>query len=234
MKKLRSNARITELNSTADSLVRLYKSYSVVAEDEYLKDVMGETENLSSRITTAIKRDRIASTLSAADSKRDSNIRAIGTLLKGYSVFPNDLKKSAAERLLATFGKYKGITSESYANKTSLIASMLEDYASDSLKGQVDLLDGISTLLSNLRSAQNEFNSANDEFTAASATKSESASSLKKPLLNAINNKLVPYLTAMSLSNDEMYGEFSVKADAEIERVNAAVAKRCKPTSQES
>ena len=47
------------------------------------------------------------------------------------------------------------------------------------------------------------------------------------PLLAAINEKLVPYVTAMGAINAE-YADFAAKADAEISKANASVAKKAK------
>ena len=231
MKKLKSTARVTELDTVSDVLVRLYKADTAVAGDNYLKGVMAEVGEYSDKITSAIKSDKTASTLDAADAKRDEIIRSLGTLLNGYAVIPVADKKAAAEKLLAVFGKYKGITGESYANESSLVESMLEDFAADSLADSIKALEGVSSYLADLRAAQDEFNKANDEFTAASTNKGESATSLKKPLLSAINDKLVPYLTAMNLANKAVYGDFATKAEAEIEKVNASVMKRGKTTA---
>ena len=228
MKKLKSTARVTELDTVSDVIVRLYKGDSAVSGDEYLKGVLDEIESLSEKITVAIKSDKTASNLDTADTKRDELIRTLGTLLNGYAVIPVAEKKAAAEKLLAVFGKYKGITGESYANESPLIESMLGDFASDSLAPSIKALEGVSSLLTDLRAAQDEFNKANDDFTAANASKGESATSLKKPLLSAINDRLVPYLTAMNLANKATYGDFSAKVEAEIEKVNASVMKRWK------
>lgn len=229
MKKLKTTVRVTELDTVSDVIVRLYKADSAVAADEHLKAVMAEVEDLSARITTAIKSDRTVSTLDTADARRDEIIRSLGALLNGYAVIPVAEKKAAAERLLATFGKYKGITGESYANESSLVESMLEDFADGALADAVAALEGVSTYLADLRAAQDDFNRANDEFTAATASRGESATAVKKPLLSAINDKLVPYLTAMSIAGKGEYAGFIAKTDAEIEKMNAAVAKRLKP-----
>ena len=213
------------------ALVRLYKADSAVSADDYLKGVMAEVEDLSARITTAIKSDKTASTLDAADAKRDEVIRSLGTLLNGYAVIPVADKKAAAEKLLATFSKYKGIASQSYANESSLIESLLEDFAADSLADSIKALDGVSSYIADLRTAQDEFNKANDEYTAATVGKGECATSLKKPLLAAINDKLVPYLTAMAVAAKATYAVFATKAEAEIEKTNAAVAKRTKSSA---
>ncbi len=228
MKKIRTTVRVTELDTISDVLLRLYKADSSIASDDYLKSTMAEIESLSERITIAIKADKIASTLDEADVKRDEIIRSLGTLLNGYAVIPIAEKKAAAEKLLAVFDKYKGITAESYANESSFIESMLKDYAASELADSIKALDGVGSYISNLRTAQDEFNKANDEFTASNVSKNESASALKKPLLSAINDKLVAYLTAMNLVNAAVYGDFVSKAEAEIEKMNASVAKRGK------
>lgn len=228
MKKIRTTVRITELDTISDIIIRLYKADSGIASDDYLKSTMAEIESLSERITIAIKADKIASTLDEADVKRDEIIRSLGTLLNGYSVIPIAEKKAAAEKLLAVFDKYKGITAESYANESSFIESMLKDYAASELADSIKALDGVGSYISDLRAAQDEFNKANDEFTASNVNKNESASALKKPLLSAINDKLVAYLTAMNLVNAAVYGDFVSKAESEIEKMNNSVAKRGK------
>lgn len=228
MKKIRTTVRVTELDTISDIIIRLYKADSGIAGDDYLKSTMAEIESLSERITIAIKADKIASTLDEADVKRDEIIRSLGTLLNGYSVIPIAEKKAAAEKLLAVFDKYKGITAESYANESSFIESMLKDYAASELADSIKALDGVGSYISDLRAAQDEFNKANDEFTASNVNKNESASALKKPLLSAINDKLVAYLTAMNLVNAAVYGDFVSKAESEIEKMNNSVAKRGK------
>lgn len=228
MKKIRTTVRVTELDTISDVLLRLYKADSSIASDDYLKSTMAEIESLSERITIAIKADKIASTLDEADVKRDEIIRSLGTLLNGYSVIPIAEKKAAAEKLLAVFDKYKGITAESYANESSFIESMLKDYAASELADSIKALDGVGSYISDLRTAQDEFNKANDEFTASNVNKNECASALKKPLLSVINDKLVAYLTAMNLVNAAVYGDFVSKAESEIEKMNNSVAKRGK------
>lgn len=79
-----------------------------------------------------------------------------------------------------------------------------------------------------IRSAQDSFVKASDEYNAASAIKTESASSLKKPLLSAINDKLIPYITAMKMANSAVYADFATKAEGEVKRVNEIVLRRGK------
>ncbi len=230
MKRVKVDVRITEADTVSDALVRIYKEAAArdgaVANDGALAAIMGEVESLSAKITTAIRADKVSRSLDDADARRDEVIRQLGTLLAGYGAIPVAAKKAAAEKLLAAYDKYgKSIAGESYARESSLIESMLEDFAADALADSVAALDGVGELIASLRAAQDDFNKANDSATAALTAKGESAYALKKPLLGAINDKLVPYLTAMCAVS-AAHAEFAAKADIEIAKANASVAKK--------
>ncbi len=226
MNKVISKVRVTEVDGLSDALVRLYKADEGVSSDVFLKSVMDEIEKLSVSITTAIKQDKVLSNLEEADGVRDEAVKNLSTLLDGYSVFPVAAKKEAAKKLKAVFDKYgKSITTANYVSESSLIESLLEDFSKEEA---VSLLDGIKEILEQIRSAQDAFVKASDEYNAASTVKTESASSLKKPLLSAINDKLIPYITAMQMANSALYGDFATKAEGEVKRVNEIVLRRGK------
>ena len=226
MKKVRGDVRVTVADTVSDALVRLYKETAAkdgaLAKDAALGTIMGDVERLSADITTAIKADKVSTSLEDADSKRDGIISSLFTLLAGYGAIPIAEKKAAAEKLLAVTGKYKGIANEAYARESSLIESMLGDLAAEGLADAIALLEGVGDLIASLRAAQDDFNAANDAATAALTEKGESAYAIKKPLLAAINEKLVPYITAMSAVNAE-YADFGNTADVEISKANASV-----------
>ena len=230
MKKVRPSVRITDADTVSDALVRLYKDAAAkkgaIGKDTALAAIMGEVEKLSADITTAIKKDKVSTSLEEADAKRDEIIRQLGTLLTGYGAIPLADKKAAAEKLLTVYNKYgKSIATETYARESSLIESMLEDFAAENLASSITLLDGVGDLIGGLRSAQDEFNKTNDSATAALTAKGESAYSVKKPLLAAINEKLVPYITAMGAVSAE-YADLGTRADVEIAKANASVARK--------
>ena len=134
---------------------------------------------------------------------------------------------SGLQKLKAVFDKYrKSIITANYVSESSLIESLLEDFSKE--EETVSLLDGIKEILEQIRSAQDSFVKASDEYNAASTVKTESASSLKKPLLSAINDKLIPYITAMKMANSAVYADFATKAEGEIKRVNEIVLRRGK------
>lgn len=227
MNKVISKVRVTEVDGLSDALVRLYKADEGVSSDAFLKSVMDEIEKLSVSITTAIKQDKVLSNLEEADGVRDEAVKNLSTLLDGYEVFPVAAKKEAAKKLKAVFDKYgKSITTANYVSESSLIESLLEDFSKE--EEAVSLLDGIKEILEQIRSAQDAFVKASDEYNAASTVKTESASSLKKPLLSAINDKLIPYITAMQMANSAVYADFATKAEGEIKRVNEIVLRRGK------
>lgn len=227
MNKVISKVRVTEVDGLSDALVRLYKADEGVSSDVFLKSVMDEIEKLSVSITTAIKQDKVLSNLEEADGVRDEAVKNLSTLLDGYEVFPVAAKKEAAKKLKAVFDKYrKSITTANYVSESSLIESLLEDFSNE--EETVGALDGVKEILEQIRSAQDSFVKASDEYNAASTVKTESASSLKKPLLSAINDKLIPYITAMKMANSAVYADFATKAEGEIKRVNEIVLRRGK------
>lgn len=230
MNKINANIRVTELDGLSDTLVRLYKSESSVAKDAFIAATMAEIERLSADITTAILQDKAVSNLDTADAERDSAITALGKVLAGYAAFPIPAKKSAAEPLLAVYEKYSkaGITRASYISESSMVESMLEDYAAPTLAENIAALEGVAEAVAAIRAAQDAFTTASDAYTAASGSKGASASTFKKPLLSAINEKLVPYLTAMQISANEECASFSAGVEAEIARINDTITKRGK------
>lgn len=236
MNKIISKIRVAELDTLSDVLVRLYKdscaAENAVSKDANLSLIMAEAEKLSADITTAIKSERVSSTLDEADIARDEIIRNLGDALTGYAAIPVAAKKSAAQNLLAVFGKYgRQITQKNFAEESSLIESLLEDFGAESLKADVAALDGVGELVSELRAAQDSFNKANDDYTHASVNRGESATSVKKSLISVLNDKLVPYLSAVAPLAD--YKDFASKCEAEIAKANATVNGRNKTAKSE-
>ncbi len=221
MTKLSSRLRITETDSASDALVRLFKAAGL--KDEFLCGAFAELEALSARLTTAIRQDTVSSRLDEKDAARDSAVRDLGTLIQGYTAIPVAEKKAAAQKLDAVLSKYgKKIVNETYASESSLIESLLEDLGA--LEAETTLLEGVAALVAGLRTAQDEFNAANDDFTAAKGARSESASQVKKELVALVNLKIVPYLSAVGVS--DAYKDFAAKVEAEIVRANNAADRR--------
>ncbi len=232
MKKINSSLRVTELDTLSDIIVRLYKDAakvegSAVATDANLSSIMTEVEKLSTEITSAIKKDKISLSLDEKDIVRDEVVRSLGDVLTGYAALPIPGKKESASKLLALYAKYgKQITSKSYAEESSLIESMIDDFSAEALKTDIASLEGLPDLLSSLRGAQDDFNMAYDEAVSANAEKGNSATDVKKTLLSIMNYKFIPYITAVSMLDS--YKDFASKCETEINKANANVSSRSK------
>ena len=235
MKKLRSQIRVTEIDGFSDSLIRNFKADAKAQADAFLKSLMDELESLSGQITVAILQDKIVSTLDSADDARDEAIRTLGTMLAAYSVFPIESKRESAAPLKAVYDKYAkaGIVTANYNSESSMIESMLQDFASENLSESIKSLDGVAEAIAAIRSAQDAFTKANDDYVKASTNKSDSASSFKKPIVLLVNERLIPYLDAMTIAKNENCQNFTKSVEAEISRANEAVAKRTKKPAVE-
>lgn len=231
MKKINATARITEIGSFSDVIVRLFKNEidasSDVSNDTFLIDVFAELEMLSVNLTTTIKTDKILSNLDVADADRDDMIRRLNVALSGYEVLPFPAYQQAASNLLPIMAKYKGIMGESYLSESILIKSMLNDLRSLEAIDAISALPGIAELVQMLTEAQNRFDQTYDDYNAACINKSGSASSLKKPMLSLINDRIIPYLNVMSVSKPT-YAEFIAKFESNVNRTNMMVLKRRK------
>lgn len=230
MNKVVNNVRVAELDGLSDTIVRLYRDNPAAARDAFVAATMGEVERLSADITTAILRDKARSTLQDADKARDKAITALGKALAGYAAIPLPAKQAAAAPLLAVYEKYAraGITTANYLSASAMTESLLEDLADESLAGKTAALEGVAEAIAAIRAAQDDFTAANDSYVAASKSRGATATDIKKPLLSAINEKLLPYLTAMRLADNADCAPFAAAVGTEIARLNESVARRSK------
>lgn len=235
MNKLKTAVRVTEIDGFSDTLVRVFKDDAAAQKDAFLKATMAELEALSAKITTAILQDKALSTLDEADSKRDDALRALGTGLAGYAALPIAAKKEAALPLKAVYDKYAkaGITRANYTSESSMIESLLEDLAASALAANIAALDGVSEAIAEVRATQDAFTKANDEYVAAKSDKNASASSFKKPILSLVNEKIVPYLDAMTIAQNAECAAFARATEEEIKRINSVIVARGKKGGEE-
>lgn len=227
MRKLVSTLRITELDTFLSTLLRLYAADEALCKDAFMASTMAELAPLSRQFTEAVKRERTGS-LAEADRVRDAVILDLGTLAEGYTAIPFEAQKAAAFAVKAVFDKYgKRIVSESYATESSLIESLLIDLSAPELAGMIAQLPGIAELIAALRRAQDDFNVAKDLQTERAASDdAPSATSLRKNLIAKVNDRLIPYLNAMAIANEAVFGAFIKQVEVEIGRANDTVSRR--------
>lgn len=231
MKKLLTTARITEVGDTAHRLVSLYKSTATLKDEAFLKPLFVEMEEKANALTEAVKRDAVISQLENADAKRDGAIRVLDRLLKGYKTIPLDTLKAYGVQLSAVFKKYgMKMTVENYSSQSNLIDSLLQDLSDSNKAAAIAALPGIAEAIDNIKTAQEEFVKIRANYDKGLAQKGskETATSLRKPLLELINNKLLTYLSAMKIANPTKYKVFSEDVAVIITSVNEAIKARKK------
>ena len=236
MNKLKTAIRNAEVDGLSDSIIRNFKADEKAQSDSFLKSALKELETLSAQITTAILQDKTLSTLDSTDGVRDEAVKTLGTVLAAYAVFPIASKKELSAPLKAIYDKYSkaGITTANYTSESSMIESMLQDFAADSLAENIKGLEGVAEAIDSIRTAQDDFTKANDEYVKASSNKAASASSFNKPIVSLVNDKLVPYLNAMVIAGNANCLDFAKSVEAEINRVNEAISKRGKNPAEKT
>lgn len=225
---LSPQSRITEVNSVSVKLGLTYTKQSLES-DSYLAGLFSYLHDKSDLLGVAINRSKAESNLDDKDIVRDDKVQALNYLLLGAMHNPNAEISASATKLYAIFVKY-GIKmiKESYLIESSLIESMLKDYADLSLQPDIAAVLGCAELIAGLQTAQNDFRTADtiwdEEKTKEDLT--QSASEIKKEVLTIINGKIVVYLKAMNQVNSELYAEFAKAVSDIINEVNQAVKRR--------
>lgn len=231
MNKINTSARVTELGDTALRLVELFKLTASLQSDQFLTDTFSEIEQKAQAMTTAVKSDHALSQLEEADAERDNAIRVLDKLLKGYENIPVEQLKNYAQQLVEIFKKYGvKITSENYASQSNLIASLLEDFLAENLTESVDGLAGMREAITEIQTKQQTFAQLRATYEKELATQKEkpTATSLRRPLIELTNKKLVPYLVAMNIAQPDLFKEFTAKAKEIINSTNEAIKARTK------
>lgn len=229
MNKINTSARVTELGDTALRLVELFKAIPSLQGDVFLTNTFSELERKAQAMTTAVKSDQVLSQLEEADAQRDNAIRILDKLLKGYENIPVEQLRNYAQKLVKIFRKYGvKITSENYASQSNLIVSMLEEFSAGDLNEAIDGLAGMREAIAELQTKQQAFAQLRATYEAELAIQKEkqSATSLRRPLIELVNKKLVPYLVAMKIAQPELFKEFVNKASEIVNSTNEAIKAR--------
>ena len=236
MNKLNTSVKVTELGDTALRLVKAFKAVVAVQNDAFLTKTFAEIEKQAIAMTAAVKSDQALSKLEEADAQRDQAIRVLDKLLKGYENIPLENLKTHAKKLAEIFKKYGvKITGENYASQSTLINSLLGDFSATELKPSIEALAGVKEALAEIQTKQNAFAALRSDYEKAQVSQKEksSATSLRKPLLELINKKAVPYLVAMSIAQPELFKNLTAEASEIITSTNEAIKARSKKEKKE-
>ena len=236
MNKLNTSVKVTELGDTALRLVKAFKAVVAVQNDAFLTKTFAEIEKQATVMTSAVKSDQALSKLEEADAQRDQAIRVLDKLLKGYENIPLENLKTHAKKLAEIFKKYGvKITGENYASQSTLINSLLGDFSATELKPSIEALAGVKEVLVEIQTKQDAFAALRSDYEKAQVSQKEksSATSLRKPLLELINIKVVPSLVAMSIAQPELFKNLTAEASEIITSTNEAIKARSKKEKKE-
>lgn len=229
MKKLTSQARVTEVDDTADRIIVKHNDDKKVADDAVISAIVKEITHYSDLVTEALKRGKLFSELEAADNVRDTKGRLLFDGVTGYAALPIPALSEPAKRILKILEKYGlGIFRENYAQESSHMEAMLLDLEAPAVAEDAKLLQGVPELIAAVGEAQTEFTKKRVAYEQAYAANENlpTATELKKPLLELINNKLIPYLEVMKGINAEKYGLFTDSVEKIIADTNDTVNRR--------
>ena len=236
MNKLNTSVKVTELGDTALRLVKAFKVVAAVQNDAFLTKTFAEIEKQATAMTSAVKSDQALSKLEEADAQRDQAIRVLDKLLKGYENIPLENLKTHAKKLAEIFKKYGvKMTGENYASQSTLINSLLGDFSATELKPSIEALAGVKEALAEIQTKQDAFAALRSDYEKAQVSQKEksSATSLRKPLLELINKKAVPYLVAMSVAQPELFKNLTAEASEIVTSTNEAIKARSKKEKKE-
>ena len=233
MNKIMQKIQNAELDGFTMSVLGDFEGDEKAKKDPFVNSQMGDLKKAHDVFNTAILKDKGKSTLSELDSVRDEKFMVLRKMSEVYSMFPIAAKRELNAPIKAVLDKYAkaGLMGASYKAESALIESLKKDL--EPFAENVAGLEGMKEAFDELFAAEDAFLAANKSYVNALNAKTESASSLKKPLLSIINDKLVVYLSAMLVCENENCKDFAQFFDKEIERTNAAIEKRqAQPVSQ--
>ncbi len=226
--KLLTNTKSTEIHSIAGLIINEYENNNLTA-DEYLSGLVNLLKTESGRLKEAIARIKTKSRLKEKDNIREGQYRSINNLLKGYIHHPEEEIKSAAEKVYKIFYRYgTRIMNKGFAEKSSLINSLLIDLSDAGLQSDIDKLSGLRILIEKLSSAEIDFGKTwveYEELKSAEAQK-ESATKIAKTVAAIINKELITYLRAMMQKDKQQYENFALTIGEIINENNINVKKR--------
>lgn len=237
--KLSSSIKTTEITPFGKALVSLYAARESLSSDSHLKIVMEEIASLSESLVEAVNRGSESMSLESVDAERDRLVKNLGAILAGYAAMPFEEECLFAQSLLSVYDKYGvKIIYKPNAEESTYIDSMLKDYDDEKYAQGIEALRGVKETLSLLKEAESAFKKANQNLVTKTAEKNssgkKSATELKKMLVACVNEKLLPYLSAIRLVSPEAYSAFVQEVEVEVTRANKAVSARSKKSGEQA
>lgn len=229
--KLMANIKTTEINSVSENIIMEYEKGDW-SSDSHLTGIFDQLKPLNTNLNFAINRIKAESDLEEKDELRDTKVRAIYYLIMGLIHHPDSAVSSSAQTVDSVFEHYGlDIVNKSFGVETSLIDSLLKDFANSEIQPSIAALPGLSELITQLQETETAFKEAQVKYEEEKAKEGTelSATEIKKEVIMVINKKLVIYLRAMVQVDEGKYGTFTNTVAQIIDDMNVIVKKRRKP-----
>ncbi|MDO4228667.1 MAG: DUF6261 family protein [Capnocytophaga sp.] len=233
MNKINYKIRVSEAADVSSRLVSLFAAEVNLQKDSFLKNLFDKIEEQTEAISMAIKKETAVSKLEEADNLRDETIFNLNNILVGYRSMRSVEIKESAEKVYAVFQRYgTRLTRENYSSASAHIDSLLRDLAVPEIDAAVEKLAGVEETIEELRVRQNAFHNERMAYEKALSVQETiaTATSIKKPLLDLINGKLVTFLTAME--GEARYENLTKVITQVIDSANEIISRRNKKSEK--
>ncbi len=230
--KLKTSARVSEVNAVAKSILKAYTESSMT-EDTTLQLIMNELTSESALLNTAIEQDKALSQMEVYDEARDSAFRGLFYYLQGCTHLISTTTATAAQHLFTLVQKYGvGITQLSYAEQTGQMSSLIEELEQESNQAHITNIPGMADMVENLVKTQADFEKTYDVYLGQlnEDRNKQNASQIKSRVVKVINDRLVVYLRSQLTFNTAVYGDLGGKIAIAIENINSTVSERASKT----
>jgi hypothetical protein len=235
IEKIIVNSKTTEVHGTTRLVSNAFQQ-SGLSTDTVLAPLFTTIDSKNADLGEAIDRSKAQSILAEKDNERDNAVRAVGHLVNGYMYYPEQAVREAAFVVDQVFEKYGfAIVRESYVSESSLLVSMLGDFAKPKIQTAIALLPGVAENIATLQGAQNDFENTQTEYAEELAEEDTllNATSLKKEVTTLVNDSLVVFLRSAQQFQAATYGTFAGTVAKIISENNIQVKKRRKEEQEE-
>ena len=227
IEKLLITSRVTEVNDVGTRMSVAYHAQGIV--DPYLTTTFGSLDAANFELSKAIRRSKSESNLETKDEVRDGYTRSLYYLINGFTHHPAAAISESARLVLRAFDNYGiSLVSESYANESALISSMLLEFQKPEYVQPIANLSGCGELVQALTSAQADFEQARIAYETEKAQDGmvANATEIKKEVVELVNTKIVVYFEAMQQVNPAIYGALASTFAQMIAENNVQVRRR--------
>lgn len=226
--RILTNTRVSEVNGLFRQMIDEFTKGDY-SGDAYLSHVFGQVTDLNEQLGIAIMRDAVESDLADLDDVTDRIFTLLHGLVKGYTCHPDEAIANAAIWLFKMIEKYGlEVKNKSYREEYPLLASMIAERKTEDYQTCVAQLSGCDIRFNQLETAVDNFNAKQNDYYSVKDDRKEleTASVIKKRLIDLLNDDVAPYMVVMSKVNAETYAELAQFIVNRIDESNALVRQR--------